>query len=49
MATEQIVIMKERINKDEPILSYERHEYTPQTGANLNIEGEICISITWGW
>ncbi len=45
MATEQIFNIKEKIIEDESISSYEFHEYTPQTGVNLNNQGEIRIVI----
>ena len=45
MATEQIFNIKDKIDEDESISSLEFHEYTPQTGVNLNNQGEIRITI----
>ena len=45
MATEQIFNIKEKIDEDDSITSLEYHEYGPQTGVNLNNQGEIRITI----
>ncbi len=45
MATEKIFNIKDKIDEDESISSFEYHEYTPQSGINLNNQGEIRITI----
>ena len=45
MATRQIFAIKEKFEEDESISSLGYHEYTPQTGINLNNQGEIRITI----
>ena len=45
MATQQIFNIKDKIDEDESITSLEFHEYTAQTGVNLNNQGEIRIII----
>ena len=45
MATQQIFTIKDKIDEDESISSFEFHEYTAQTGVNLNNQGEIRITI----
>ncbi len=45
MTTSQILNIKEKIHTDESISSFEYHEYTAQTGVNLNNQGEIRIVI----
>jgi len=45
MATQQIFDIKEKFAEDDSISSLEFHEYGPQTGVNLNNQGEIRITI----
>ena len=45
MATKQIFDIKEKFDEDESISSLEYHEYGPQTGKDLNQQGEIRITI----
>ena len=45
MATKHIFNIKEKFDEDDSISSYEFHEFGPQTGANLNNQGEIRITI----
>ena len=45
MTTKEILDITEKFQEDESITSYEYHEYSPQTGANLNNVGEIRITI----
>ena len=45
MSTQQIFNIKDKIDEDDSITSLEFHEYGPQTGVNLNNQGEIRITI----
>ena len=45
MATEQIFNIKDKFQEDESITALEYHEYTPQSGVNLNNQGENRITI----
>ena len=45
MTTQQIFNIKDKVDEDESISSMEYHEYTAQTGVNLNNQGEIRITI----
>ena len=45
MATQQIFNIKDKIEEDDSITSLEYHEYTAQTGVNLNNQGENRIVI----
>ena len=45
MTTQQIFDIKEKFAEDNSISSLEFHEYGPQTGVNLNNQGEIRITI----
>ena len=45
MATKQIFNIQEKFAEDNSISSLEFYEYGPQTGVNLNNQGEIRITI----
>ena len=45
MSTQQIFNIKDKIDEDDSITSIEFHEYGPQTGVNLDNQGEIRIAI----
>ncbi len=45
MATEQIFNIKDKIDEDKSIESFQYHKYEPETGIDLNQQGEMYIYI----
>ena len=43
MATKQIFDIKEKFDEDKSIESFQYHKYEPETGVDLNQQGEIYI------